>query len=62
MKWQRVTFKNFIQLLRGFDLPKSFKIYPKWYRRTVMPGLLIKDIPREVHEWLKRERKETVVP
>ena len=20
-----------------------------------MPGLLIKDIPREVHEWLKRE-------
>ncbi len=22
-----------------------------------MPGLLIKDIPREVHEWLKREAK-----
>ena len=24
MKWQRVKFKNFIQLQRGFDLPKSF--------------------------------------
>jgi type I restriction enzyme S subunit len=24
MKWQRVMFKNFIQLQRGFDLPKSF--------------------------------------
>jgi hypothetical protein len=22
-----------------------------------MPGLLIKDIPREIHEWLKREAK-----
>jgi len=22
-----------------------------------MPGLLIKDIPREVHEWLRREAK-----
>ena len=27
----------------------------KWYRRYAMPALLIKDIPREVHEWLKRE-------
>ena len=27
----------------------------KWYRRQGMPALLIKDIPREVHEWLKRE-------
>jgi len=24
MKWQQVKFKNFIQLQRGFDLPKSF--------------------------------------
>ena len=24
MKWQRVAFKDFIQLQRGFDLPKSF--------------------------------------
>jgi type I restriction enzyme, S subunit len=24
MKWRRVSFKNFIQLQRGFDLPKSF--------------------------------------
>jgi len=29
----------------------------QWYRRCAMPGLLIKDIPPEVHEWLKREAK-----
>ena len=23
-----------------------------------MPGLLIKDVPREVHEWLKREAEK----
>jgi hypothetical protein len=29
----------------------------RWYQRCSMPGLLIKDIPREVHAWLKREAK-----
>jgi len=36
---------------------KASIMIPKWYRRCAMPGLLIKDIPREVHEWLKREAK-----
>jgi len=30
----------------------------KWYRRSVMAGLLIKNSPREVHEWLKREAEK----
>jgi hypothetical protein len=36
---------------------KASNMIPKWYRGCAMPGLLIKDIPREVHEWLKREAK-----
>lgn len=30
----------------------------KRYRRCAVPGLLIKDIPREVHDWLKSEAKK----
>jgi hypothetical protein len=42
--------------------PDDSIIIAEWYRRCAMPDLLIKDMPREVHEWLKHEAKKTAGP
>jgi ribulose-phosphate 3-epimerase len=48
--FKTASYRETIRKLRRDSI-----IIPKRYRRYVMPGLLIKDVPHEVHEWLKRE-------